>query len=71
MRSQRPRDAHFFRFPKGSPQAGHTFDSRVPDPSAPRPPDRRATGPPAQGRRAPRTCFQNFEKLRNGLSGRG
>ena len=51
MRSQSPREAHFFRFPKGRPQAGQTFDSRtaavsgaavsgasVPGAAAPRPP---------------------------------
>ena len=69
MLSQSPRAAHFFRFSKGSPQTGQTFDSRVAAPPPARLPPRPAIR--AQSPCVPRTCFQNFEKLLNGMPGIG
>jgi len=68
MLSHRPRDAHFLRFSNARPHAGHTLDCRAP---------RAATVPerwqamPIQSPCVPRTCFQNFVKLANGMPGIG
>ena len=74
IESHSPRDAHFLRFSKDSPHAGHTFDSRAlpftAEPFDADPFERRAE-PATYSPLTCLTCFQNAEKLPKRLSGIG